>query len=176
MNCDEAFEYMTDPVLGDSSELKWHLDLCPRCRQMREVLAPALDLLAPSTVDNEDGDSTVYLPSEGSVGNFRDIFLSTESLAVAEQAAESLARQKQTEQPAPARRFRWGQLVAVCAMVAAVSIGALVMLSKPKDSNGFAGSNECLLMKHPRPVESMRQAGAETVIKQCQVCHNGVPK
>ena len=176
MNCDEAFEYMTDPVLGDSSELKWHLDLCPRCRQMREVLAPALDLLAPSTVDSEDADSTVYLPPESPAGNFRDIFLSTESLAVAERAAESLARRKKAEQPEPRRRFHWAQLAAVCALVAAVSIGALVMLSKPKNSNGFTNTNECLLMKHPRPVESMRQAGAETVIKQCQVCHNGVKK
>lgn len=176
MNCDEAFEYMTDPVLGDSSELKWHLDLCPRCRQMREVLAPALDLLAPSTVENEDADSTVYLPPESPVGNFRDIFLSTESLAVAERAAESLARKRKTERPKPGRRSRWAQLAAVFALVAAVSIGALVMLSKPKDSNGFAGSNECLLMKQPVPVESMRQAGAETIIKQCQVCHNGVKK
>ena len=48
MNCDEAFEYLTDPVLSSSEQLEWHLSQCPRCRQMQETLAPALMLFESS--------------------------------------------------------------------------------------------------------------------------------
>lgn len=48
MNCDEAFEYLTDPVLSSSEQLEWHLSQCPRCRQMQETLAPALTLFENS--------------------------------------------------------------------------------------------------------------------------------
>lgn len=46
MNCDTAFELMTDPRGFRSGALEAHLASCPRCRQMLAILAPALDFLA----------------------------------------------------------------------------------------------------------------------------------
>ncbi len=54
MNCDEAFEHLTDPNLRDHQELRWHLELCPRCRQMKEILDPALELFDPPASDDEE--------------------------------------------------------------------------------------------------------------------------
>lgn len=45
MNCDQAFDAMTDAFDAESAELQAHLAGCPRCREMRETLSPALDAL-----------------------------------------------------------------------------------------------------------------------------------
>lgn len=45
MNCDQAFESLTDPRLRGSRQLQWHLDHCRRCREMQATLEPALRLL-----------------------------------------------------------------------------------------------------------------------------------
>src|SRR5689334_17311931 len=60
MTCDEAFDALTDVTRARSEELERHLGHCPRCQQMREVLQPALALLAPgegSGVERESGAS-----------------------------------------------------------------------------------------------------------------------
>ena len=44
MNCDQAFDVLTDTNLRGSSALNEHLASCPRCRDMAELLDPALDL------------------------------------------------------------------------------------------------------------------------------------
>lgn len=44
MNCDQAFEVMTSSQRDCQRELSLHLSTCPRCREMRETLAPALHL------------------------------------------------------------------------------------------------------------------------------------
>jgi hypothetical protein len=49
MNCDQAFDLMTDPSRDDSPQLHAHLDGCPRCRQMYETLSPALGLFDAAT-------------------------------------------------------------------------------------------------------------------------------
>lgn len=46
MNCDQAFDAMTDPTGSAAGALREHLSCCPRCRQMRETLAPALEAFA----------------------------------------------------------------------------------------------------------------------------------
>ncbi|MDA1162805.1 MAG: hypothetical protein O3B13_06870 [Planctomycetota bacterium] len=44
MNCDQAFEFLTDTRARGSESLIRHLEECPRCRDMAELLDPALDL------------------------------------------------------------------------------------------------------------------------------------
>jgi len=44
MNCDEAFDAITDADGRNTDQFRWHLDRCPRCRQMQQVLEPALAL------------------------------------------------------------------------------------------------------------------------------------
>ncbi|VAX42737.1 hypothetical protein MNBD_PLANCTO02-3315 [hydrothermal vent metagenome] len=72
MNCDEAFEYLTDPKLRDRSELRWHLELCPRCRQMKDILDPALPLLGDDD-DNDNDDDGLSFP-EYEESSFEDSF------------------------------------------------------------------------------------------------------
>ena len=47
MNCDTAFDLLTDPNGSRSSALAEHFETCARCRHMQQTLAPALDFLAP---------------------------------------------------------------------------------------------------------------------------------
>ncbi len=51
MNCDTAFDLMTDAEGAGSLALANHLAGCPRCRQMQETLAPALEFLNPQELD-----------------------------------------------------------------------------------------------------------------------------
>jgi len=53
MNCDEAFDRLTEASGASDDSLQTHLAECPRCRDMAEVLRPALDL-----IQSPDGDSS----------------------------------------------------------------------------------------------------------------------
>ncbi len=44
MNCDQAFESLTDPAQRDATALQRHLHDCPRCRDLADALEPALQL------------------------------------------------------------------------------------------------------------------------------------
>lgn len=44
MNCDQAFDQMTQLGGGTDPQLRLHLAGCRRCREMQETLAPALGL------------------------------------------------------------------------------------------------------------------------------------
>jgi predicted anti-sigma-YlaC factor YlaD len=44
MNCDQAFDQMTQPGGGTDPLLQSHLAECRRCREMQETLAPAIEL------------------------------------------------------------------------------------------------------------------------------------
>lgn len=57
MNCDDAFDALTDPQRRGDSELQQHLARCARCRQMEETLSPALHLFE---VDQAEGEPSQY--------------------------------------------------------------------------------------------------------------------
>ena len=42
MNCDQAFDFLTDSSRRDSETLARHLASCARCRQLKETLAELL--------------------------------------------------------------------------------------------------------------------------------------
>ena len=42
MNCDEAYEHLTDRYLHHSLAFQRHLAGCPRCQQMRETMRAGL--------------------------------------------------------------------------------------------------------------------------------------
>ncbi len=46
MTCDEAFDILTSPAASSSAGLHAHLQTCPRCRDLQEALAPALQMLS----------------------------------------------------------------------------------------------------------------------------------
>src|SRR5690606_13094974 len=65
MNCDHAFDLMTDPALDDCAQLHAHLDECPRCRQMYETLSPALGLFVSSGTASEDAPADAAMCAGG---------------------------------------------------------------------------------------------------------------
>jgi hypothetical protein len=93
MNCDEAFDALTDPMWADTAEVAEHLAKCPRCRELKQVLEPALLLLCGDLPAEPPMPAT--LPNERQ-GNDRAArsqrpFLSVEAIGVAEAAAARLA-------------------------------------------------------------------------------------
>src|SRR5688572_14840650 len=81
MNCDQAFDNLTDPARRSSPELSRHLASCARCRQMHETLAPALALFDHGLAEEPDliAVRSGYSAPAG------------ESVLLAEQAATRLA-------------------------------------------------------------------------------------
>ena len=61
MNCDQAFDCLTDSRRRHSAELERHLANCPRCRQMHDTLEPALDLF-DCVVEEPDVSALVREP------------------------------------------------------------------------------------------------------------------
>jgi hypothetical protein len=63
MNCDEAFDCLTDPLHSSRAELEWHLSQCPRCRQMEETLRPALSLFVELPEDDPGARPLIHRPA-----------------------------------------------------------------------------------------------------------------
>ncbi len=63
MNCDRAFDLITSPADRADSELQRHLQGCPRCRDLAEMLEPALHLLddsRPSAAYGSENDASCW--------------------------------------------------------------------------------------------------------------------
>ncbi|MBL8851795.1 MAG: hypothetical protein JNG89_19110 [Planctomycetaceae bacterium] len=78
MNCDQAFDCLTDSARRHSPELAEHLARCRRCREMEATLEPALDLF----------DELVPEPEMGGVATAR--IAAPDTVRVAEQSASRL--------------------------------------------------------------------------------------
>ena len=190
MNCDEAFDALTDPAERDNSALKWHLEFCPRCREMQQVLAPALAMLAGEgesadrLIDEED-----FLPRTGHrlPELFSDLeppaaddpprrfpapFLTPEAVRLAEQTARSLH---------PARRLfaeSWVRLIAA-GTACLLALLTIVLTTAPSETASPSRSEAVMLADHclwterdtdntaPPPEE----ASSRWVVLSCVSCH-----
>lgn len=118
MNCDTAFDLMTDPQGFRSGALASHLYDCPRCRQMQATLAPALDFLAEA---RDEGFSAVsaapFIESLAESGTQ----VGSEALQVAERTAQQLS--SRVQRPA----FLWKQATARGLRYAAVFAAGLAL-------------------------------------------------
>ena len=108
MNCDQAFDCLTDPARRHSARLEEHLAHCERCRQMHDTLEPALDMF----------DELVPEP-DLSHGGVAMRTLAPESVRVAEQAASRLS--------SSAGRSRGPRRGLILRYAAAAMAGALLM-------------------------------------------------
>lgn len=173
MNCDEAFDCLTDPARRDSDALKWHLDLCARCRQMRDVLSPAIDLFdddpPPSAGEFFDADPE-------SRESRRSITLSPEALQIAERTAAELSAEGTRRQAA--RRARAGRFVRYAAVFL---LGAMVMfaaagwpnLHRRADGSLPAGdgATACLWSQEKPAADSRPASSSRDVVLRCVACH-----
>lgn len=115
MNCDQAFDCLTDSGRRHSAQLEEHLAHCGRCRQMQETLEPALDLF----------DELVPEPDLSARAATQT--LAPESVRVAEQAASRLLAAG-TQPPVRRRSPVWRY--AAAAMIGAALMGLMGSINK----------------------------------------------
>ena len=85
MNCDTAFDLMTDPHGSRSGALAEHFGTCPRCRRMQETLAPALEFLADDPALSWANRESTHSAAGGQP------IVTAEAVQLARQAATNLA-------------------------------------------------------------------------------------
>jgi hypothetical protein len=185
MNCDDAFDALTDPVCADTAELAEHLKKCPRCRELKQVLEPARSLLC--------GDLPVEpampaaLPNEGRgndhAGASQKSFLSVDAIGVAEAAAARLASLNAPggSRPTvrvPANGIRGRALQGVlCAALGGLAVfciglwdGKSDVAPQPSLVPGVIPAGVCTRNAVPQNATKARE-NARAVILSCVACH-----
>lgn len=175
MNCDHAFDAITDPARFDDAALQHHLAQCPRCRALQQVLEPALDLVC--------GD----LPQEqGTVGAFPPAahrpVLSVEAVRMAEAVARQLTTTTAARRAAGfAKPTKRRALVALLRGAALTALGGLIVFSIGVWSRE-PGSNISPSAVPPRgpsrsctrndfPADRQGPVEARSVVLTCVACH-----
>ncbi len=157
MNCDQAFDCLTDPQRRESTALTRHLADCRRCRAMRDALEPALDLF----------DELATEPDVSGFARPSSSVLSPETLRLAEQSAATLAS---GGRPAADSRRSWRVGLRYAA---ALLIGAALALALQSPANDGAsdprGVSQCLWLN--REAESRLQPTSRAVMARCLECH-----
>ncbi len=151
MNCDQAFDCLTDSHRRSSAELERHLAGCPRCRQMHDTLEPALDLF----------DGVVEEPDlSGLVRDSRPM-VSTESRQFAEQTAARLVATGGSRQ----RRGNWPGFVRYAAIFL-FGAGALLGLGAAQDLFREPGCTY-----RSRSLIRWGTDQSDAVVARCLECH-----
>lgn len=168
MNCDTAFDLMTDPHGSRSGALAEHFAACPRCRRMQETLAPALEFLADDSVLEGTGRRGHEL-SVSSSG--REPFVTAEAVQVARQAAAGLALR--AEMP----RVRLARLAGRSARYAAAFAAGLllaVVLFIQRDSSAVHGGT-CTRREASKDDPLRTPEQVRVLAQSCAVCHQTAP-
>ncbi len=167
MNCDEAFEQLTDPTLANRDELEQHLQRCPRCRDMDEVLSPALRYFP-----HGEPDAFSQQPSTWTSSDTDAPFLSTEAVRVAEAAATKLTSRNRTR----GKKIR-DALFAAAVIVPPIALGAILVIAlagQPQSTQmpGLPTADPCtrLLAAHSSTGD---KGSATTLVQSCNDCHAG---
>lgn len=161
MNCDDAFEYMTDVTRQDAGDLQWHLDMCPRCRRMKETLEPALSLL---TMDPPE-----MPPSHEPVPPMSRVDELLGAQANRRRQAEPKSARAHVPYPVHTSGFRRFAAVAVAALTI---LAGVLLMSSPGQSSG-ANSVDSLgdiCMWKQRDVET-EASSPMAVVASCLDCH-----
>jgi hypothetical protein len=177
MNCDMAFELMTEPQGSRSRALREHLDCCARCRQMQAALAPALEWLSDCATEPGEGQ----MPFAAPVAPRPAVpeFAVAEAIAIAQ---ESAARLSQCGTPARTRFRRcMGVALRSAALVAIGGFLALALSPADRRGNHAAGrplpDQPLVCRRHeiaePRSVARPR-AEVLLLVASCAACHEGL--
>jgi hypothetical protein len=185
MNCDDAFDALTDPAWANTAELAEHLAKCPRCRELKQVLEPALSLLCgdlpaepamPAARPNEGRENDHAAASQKS-------FLSVEAIGVAEAAAARLASLSAPSGSRPAvrlprHRFSGRALQGVlCAAFGGLAVfciglwgGKSDVAPQPSRVPVVIPARACRRNAIPKKGTQTRE-NARAVILSCVACH-----
>jgi hypothetical protein len=185
MNCDDAFDALTDPEAADAAELAEHLAKCPRCRELKQVLEPALSLLCGDLPAEPAMAATP--PNEGR-GNDpaaapRNAFLSADAIGVAEAAAARLASLSapggsRSVVRLPGRRIGGGALQgALCAALGGLAVfciafwdGKSDVRPQPQLAPAVIPTGVCTRNAVAQKATQKRE-NARAVILSCVACH-----
>jgi len=170
MNCDQAFEQLTDPTRSYSAPLEAHLAECPRCRHMREALSPAL-----ACFGSPEKASSADIEPAGNPGNAAGAhFLSVEAVQVAEAAARQLAARRQVSRP-PVHAFTG--LAAACAAIIMVA-AAMTLDVVRNDRLDFAPAAfekpmiaACTRADYAGERDPLVAVNSRSVVLSCMGCH-----
>lgn len=152
LNCDQAFDLMTDASCDDCAALHAHLDECARCQQMYETLSPALGMFAAERTSVGDA----YSADDGAT-----------SVQIAERVAIRLTRSPR--QPAPSRHWRRSLLSGVVVLIFGLGamLGAAGWLS-PTSAPVPEGVAQCHWVNRDAAPTGQR---ADAVVLSCMACH-----
>lgn len=183
MNCDDAFDALTDPAQIDAESLDRHLAGCPRCRELKQVLEPALSLLCGElpvepTFAREPPNG---LSEDGLGAPMPGPFLSTEAIALAESVAQQLTSHRAAKRAATAGSFPIRRVLAIAARsTALVLLGALAVFLV--DQNRQSGHSTTPAIAPPIRGQSCTRKDvakdangkqdASSVILSCVACHS----
>lgn len=157
MNCDQAFDALTSHEASENEALAGHLDSCPRCRDMADVLSPALELFAPATLEEQSAAS----------GEAVEPAMSRSPSASAPESADWIDQAPWRSSVRSARHTRRDglKIVGAIALVALLTVG---FASIGRDgSSGFLSSvsaAECIR-------DSADPIPAEKAVAACVSCH-----
>ncbi|MSR57412.1 MAG: hypothetical protein EXS05_07050 [Planctomycetaceae bacterium] len=170
MNCDTAFDLLTDPHGAASLALESHLAHCPRCRQMQETLSPALEWMRESAADTVSSRDPSSATGGATALHRAPAFATAEALEVANEAAARLSECSK----APAVRYRkWAVKLATCA--ALIVVGGF--LGRAFVSSGGAispdrGDSSCRRQEAAAAQAGSRsRAEIEALVATCALCH-----
>lgn len=167
MNCDTAFDLLTDPQGAASVALESHLARCPRCRQMQETLAPALDWMQDAA-GAEDRDDLIA--AGRSPGDRAPAFATAEALEIAQQAAARLSTRRLSS---AVRYQRWAIRLAACAaLVFAGGLLGRAMVSGLPVNDGNPESSVCRRAEVATHTAGTRSpAQIQALVASCTACH-----
>lgn len=162
MNCDEAFELLTSRDGRTSESLDAHLQRCPRCREMQEILSPALDWLAwdaEAPVPDRRGPATAFAP-----------LLTAQAVSIAEEAARRLPGRR-------SQRLAWWRQFGMITAIAlgGVLIGLFSAQERPPQTESAALTSDPLLAAclwtSPGLRSSLSDSSPRSVVVSCVMCH-----
>jgi hypothetical protein len=185
MNCDEAFDALTDPVGANTAELAEHLFKCPRCRDLKQVLEPALSLLCGELP--AEPAMRAALPNQGHGDDHtvasQKAFLSVEAIGLAEAAAARFASQSVPSGSRPVVRVPGHRISGralqglLCAALGGLAVFCIALwvgksdvAPQPSLVPGVIPAGVCTRNAVPQKATQPRE-NARAVILSCVACH-----
>lgn len=171
MNCDQAFEHLTDRALRTGPELQAHLADCARCRNLLDVFGPAIELFdGPPPVESSRSSESVATLRAGTEGT-RAPVLSPEAVRIAENLAADLSARAKHSLPVPARTSRVVTRYAAAFVVGACAAWAFVVLPSAEDNpNSLLPAGKCT-REQVASTEGQSPERVKLVVQTCVTCH-----
>ena len=174
MNCDQAFEHLTDPDLWDSDVLSRHLASCARCRQMQETLSPALVLFGDGAGREEASQADTSF-GFGESNTRTECFLSPEAVEIAEQAARELALTRPITRTVLRPPTAWtARIAAMILLGSAIALGMFGsgFQKSPTIPELIPAKDALCTRDHLKATDSTSTTrDATAVVRSCMVCH-----